>query len=176
MKKSFLSLILLVCLSAGIAQAQNHSKWGAEIHTTPMSIHFGDKNGINVSGFGIGVVYTPIQNLSLKLGAESVQLRQNNTKTFDHISMLRLGAGYTFYRNALSSYELNISAGNDMNNNFTKFANFDVSADVRMKLRDAFYFGIGVKHLQLKKTDFATYPKSNTNVYFSLGYAFSFGK
>lgn len=175
MKKYFISLLILLA-SVGASYAQSSSKFGVELQTSPFSIGLGsDKNGLTSGTLGINAIYSPIDRLSLRVGFEGLQLSQSSTKTYGSISLLRVGAGYVFYndtkRNTL--WEVNVSAGNDLKE-FGKFTNIDVTGNVRFYIKEAFYMGLGAKHMRLKSVSFVNSPEGNTNLFFLAGYKFRF--
>ena len=175
MKKSCLLFALVLLVGALFAQTKT-PKFALGISSDFLVVPLTNQS-LQTQPVDVYVSFVPTKNLNFKVGYDHALLLDSQSKIYDSLSGLMVGAGYTVWRDqsGILSSELNLSLSESFKD-FAAFKNYHADLGVRFNVFDAFYLGTGMRWSHNESTFVTNTPTNSLNWYFQLGYQLYLGK
>ncbi len=174
MKKTFLLSLCLILLGSSFAQTA--SKFAVGINSNFLAVPLTEESFLT-QPTDVYLAFSATENFSLILGFDNMLTLNSQTKAYDNISGLMLGAAFDFWKakNGYFSNEVFATATNAFND-FGAFKNYSADLGVRFKFVDTFYLGTGFRWSHNESGVILPTATNSLNLFFQLGAQFTIGK
>jgi hypothetical protein len=168
MRKEIVGFILL--LSAVLSYAQEKSSlFGYGISTDFFSVPLSEQS-LALHPTNVYCSYLLNDDLNFKVGFDGLMIKDVNTKRFENLSGLVIGAGFTLLHDRSRNFttELTLEASNGFAK-FSTFSNYHADLGVRLMMFKSFYLGTGARFAHNEVASIAAAPLNSYNWFMQMG-------